>query len=969
MRFGILGPLLVADDQGRELALGGPKQRAVLAVLLLHAREVVSSDRLIDDLWGERAPASAAKNVQAYVSGLRKALGVGILLTRAGGYALEVEPGEIDAERFWQLAGDGHDLLEAGDVQVAAARLREALGLWRGPALADFSYEPFAQAELARLEEARLVAIEDRIDADLALGGHAMLVGELEAFVRERPLRERPRGQLMLALYRSGRQPDVLAAYRDAVAALEEIGLQPGPELRRVEDRIVRHDPSLLAPAYQERPSPRVRPGLPAALSPIVGRERERSQIIEAMLGEGGVRLLTITGPGGVGKTRLALEVARVLADRFDGGAGFVALAGLARIEPLDPEAVSPAGWTDGRPTAEPVMGAIANAVGVHEQPGRSLGSLVIDRLDEERLLLVLDNFEHVLGAASIVSLLLGSCSGLSVLATSREALRMPGEHEHPLAPLGVPATGAERARVRASDAVQLFAERARAVAPGFALDDDDAVAVGEICRRLDGLPLALELAAARVKVLAPAAILARLQRRLPLLSGGARGAPERQRTLEATIAWSHDLLTAQERRAFGRLAIFRGGFSLEAAEAVCGVEFDLVCSLVDKSLLYTADERFFMLETIREYAHDQLAASPEAQEVARRHAEWVAALVTDAQPQLYGPDHVAWARRLDLEHDNLRAALDFARVACDHSLQLSILAACWYYWYLRVNYAEAESRLEAALPTAPPNSPLRRELLNGLFVFHWYQGRAERAASLAQESLALRSRLPADAGLLRSLINAALIAGANADMDTATRLLEECAVAASALGQPWARAIALINLADAALRLGAYQDAAAHANEAVAIYDEIGEFHGHAIALANLAAAELELGRLEAAVTHYRQALTQLREDPSPDTCYYCVDGLAAAAADDGRARTAAELLGLADAVAATSNFAVQGFEQTRRERTLTAIAARLAPADVERERGRAAGLPPAAAIDHALQAASQYLASAQSPATQALA
>jgi predicted ATPase/DNA-binding SARP family transcriptional activator len=960
MRFGILGPLLVADDQGRELALGGPKQRALLAVLLLHAREVVSSDRLIDDLWGERAPASAAKNIQAYVSGLRKALGEGILLTRAGGYALEVEPGEIDAERFWQLAGDGHDALGAGDVQVAAARLREALGLWRGPALADFGYEPFAQAELARFEEARLVALEDRIDADLSLGGHAMLVGELEAFVREQPLRERPRGQLMLALYRSGRQPDALAAYRDAVAALDEIGLQPGPELRRVEHQILRHDPSLLASADRERPRPRVGPRLPAALSSIVGRERERAQIIEALLGEGGVRLLTITGAGGVGKTRLALAVAQVVADRFDGGAAFVPLAGLARIEPIDPEAVSPAGWADGDPAAEPVMGAIATAVGVHEQPGRSLGSAVIERLNEERLLLVLDNFEHVLAAASIVSLLLGSCGRLSVLATSREALRVPGEHERPLAPLGVPAAGAGSAGLRASDAVQLFAERARAVAPGFAVDDENALAVGEICRRLDGLPLALELAAARVKVLAPAAMLARLQRRLPLLSGGARGAPERQRTLEATIAWSHDQLTAQERRAFERLAVFTGGFSLEAAEAVCEAGFDLVCSLVDKSLLYTADERFFMLETIREYAHDRLAASGESQEVARRHAEWVAALVAEAQPRLYGPDHVAWARRLDREHDNLRAALDFAHVACDHGLQLRILAACWYYWYVRVNYAEAESRLEAALPTAPPNSPLRRELLNGLFLFHWNQGRAERAASLAAQSLALRSRLPADAGMLRSLINAALIAGANADMDTATSLLEDCAAAASALGQPWARAVALKNFADAALRLGAYQDAAAHANEAVAIYDEIGEFHGYAIALANLAAAELELGQLDAAVTHYCRALTRLRDDPSPDACYYCVDGLAAAAAQHGRARTAAELLGIADAMWAISEFAVLGFELTRRERTLAAIAARLAPADIEHERGRGAGLSPAAAIDHALQAASHCLSSA---------
>jgi DNA-binding SARP family transcriptional activator len=282
MRFEILGPLLVADDQGREVALGGPKQRAVLAVLLLHAREVVSRDRLIDDLWGEHPPASAAKNIQVYVSNLRKALGAGTLLTRAGGYMVEAAQGEIDAERFRELAGDGHDALHAGDAQAAAARLREALGLWRGPALADFAYEPFAQAELARLEEARLVALEDRIDADLSLGRHATLVGELGSLVRDQPLPERPRAQLMLALYRCGRHPEALDAYRDALSALDEIGLQPGPDLRQLEQRILLHDPSLAGPppldqkpasaATADRVSAST-PGTPAAASAGEGRE------------------------------------------------------------------------------------------------------------------------------------------------------------------------------------------------------------------------------------------------------------------------------------------------------------------------------------------------------------------------------------------------------------------------------------------------------------------------------------------------------------------------------------------------------------------------------------------------------------------------------------------------------------------------------------------------------------------------
>ena len=247
MRFGILGPLQVLDDDGRELSLGGPKQRAVLAILLLHARQVVAGDRLIDELWGDNAPTTAAKTVQVYVSNLRKVLGDGVLLTRAGGYTVQVQPGGTDAERFHELAARGHEELSAGKAKAAAGTLRSALGLWRGQALADFAYEQFAQIELARLEQARLAALEDRIEADLDVGGHALLAGELEALVREHPLRERLRVQLMLALYRAGRHPDALAAYRDAAAALDEIGLQPGPELRHIEEEILRHDPSLSA--------------------------------------------------------------------------------------------------------------------------------------------------------------------------------------------------------------------------------------------------------------------------------------------------------------------------------------------------------------------------------------------------------------------------------------------------------------------------------------------------------------------------------------------------------------------------------------------------------------------------------------------------------------------------------------------------------------------------------------------------
>jgi DNA-binding SARP family transcriptional activator len=303
MRFGILGPFEVADDEGRELALGGPKQRAVLAILVLHAGEVVSSDRLIDELWGERAPATAAKTIQVYVSNLRKALGDPVLLTQSGGYALDTRHADIDAHHFEALLADGRRTFEAGDARGAATVLREALGMWRGPALSDFAFDPFAQSEISRLEDLRLQAVMVRIDADLALGASSELIGELETMTAADPFQERPRGQLMIALYRAGRRSDALAVYRAISGLLRgELGLEPSTWLRELELSILREDPSLdrvghLARSQQGK--------LPVPATPFVGRAREIAEV-SGLLQSPGIRLLTLTGAGGSGKTRLA---------------------------------------------------------------------------------------------------------------------------------------------------------------------------------------------------------------------------------------------------------------------------------------------------------------------------------------------------------------------------------------------------------------------------------------------------------------------------------------------------------------------------------------------------------------------------------------------------------------------------------------------------------------------------------------
>ena len=564
MRFGILGPFVVADDEGRELALGGPKQRSVLAILLLHAGEVVPSDRLIEELWRERPPATAAKTVQVYVSNLRKALGDSVLLTRSGGYELRVTAVELDATQFEALAAEGQRLLRAGDFRRAAELLGEALGLWRGPALADFAYESFAQADVARLEESRLVLLEDRIDAELGLGEHSGLVGELEGLVRERPLRERPVGQLMLALYRSGRQADALEVYRQTSERFRsELGLEPGPRLRELERSILNQDATVEPPPRAD-PSPPV--NLPVPATAFVGRRQEVAAC-SALLQGGGTRLLTLTGAGGSGKTRLALRIAETCAAAHRDGTWFVAFADIT-----DPELI---------------VATIGQTLGLAGATGLAPVRRLEQWLEGRQVLLVLDNLEQLAGGSAVLAEMLGACPGVTLVVTSREPLHLAGEQQY-----DVPVLEPE-------DAVALFQSRTQAVMPSLVVHPKLADA---ICARLDYLPLAIELAAARTKALAPPDILKRLDKRLPLLTGGPRDAPRRQQMLRATLDWSYELLDAEQRRLLARLAVFAGGCTFGAAEAVCGAELDTLHALVDRSLARTDGTRYWMLPTLREY-------------------------------------------------------------------------------------------------------------------------------------------------------------------------------------------------------------------------------------------------------------------------------------------------------------------------------------------------------------------------------
>ncbi len=781
MDFRILGPLEVADN-GREPVIAPGKQRALLAILLLHANEVVSSDRLIEELWGEQPPASAAKSLQVHVSRLRKALGrgEGAITTAPSGYSIRVAPGELDLERFTRLAKEGRLALGADDAERGAELLREALSLWRGSPLADFAFESFAQLEIGRLEELRLAALEDRIDADLACGRHAELVAELEALVAAHPLRERLRRQLVLALYRAGRQADALAAYRAARDKLmDDLGLEPTPELRQLEQAILTHDVAVRAPVARGMRSG----GLPAPVTRTIGRDGERDALSH-LLRQDDVRLVTLTGLGGVGKTRLALEVARELEPDLPDGAWFVSLAATAR--------------------AEHVASTIAQAVGVTPMEGESPSQAVERFLTAKRGLLVLDNFEHLLAAAPLVSELVTSGGGLKLLATSRAALRLQPERCFRVEPLALPSSD-DPAEVVASAAAALFLERAESHGAKLALDRQQAGAVARLCRRLDGLPLAIELAAARAPLFEPSELAARLVHALDALGAAARDAPERQRTLRATLDWSYRLLTAAEAEALGRFAVFAGGATVDSAEQVTGAELAALEGLVEKHLLARRAGRLLMLETVREYAHERLAADPQAGEIHERHCRHYLALVERAEPELFTHGEAEWLPRLEAEIDNLRAALYWSLHDGEPALALRMAALLVRFWEISGRNAEGLEWVEAALDTvkgdAVPIEDQARALrarvdLDEAALFA--TGAAlEHARARAADALALSRRTGDPASVADALMGlAALEMGETFPQPRRAALAEEALAHAREADDPRLIAIALMHCA-----------------------------------------------------------------------------------------------------------------------------------------------------------------------------
>jgi len=718
IRLDVLGPLEVSvDGEAVDIRRGIP--RAIVVALVLRAREVVSAGALAELVWADDQPRNPVNALQLQISYLRKRLGGGSagqpIVTRPGGYVLMVDDDDIDERRFERLVRDAAHL--APPDPVASLDLYEtALGLWRGAAYADVLGEPFVVGEATRLEEMRLSALEERNDVLLELGRHAELVGELSGLVNEHPLRERLQGQLLLALYRAGRQADALRAFGRARAILvDELGIDPGPDLRRLEQQILMQDPDLdwrspvevppvgVSSSATLHPSPAVstRPGgrLPMPVTALIGRQVETAKVRQLL---GRSRVVTLTGPGGGGKSRLALEVAHDVldhvgddADRPQSDVWFVDLG------PVE--------------EAEQVASTVAAAMGIPTLPGEDAALAVAASLATRRGLLVLDTCEHVIsGAANLVGHVLRAARDVVVLATSRRPLGVNGEIAWPVPPLALaPPDVASVTEALSYPAITLFVDRAAAVRPDFELTDADLGDVVAICLALDGLPLAIELAAARADVLSPGAIRQRLEHRFDLLVDGARDVAARQQTLRAAVDWSADLLDDQHRRFFARLAVFPATFDLDAAAAVASEDggedpVRMLTDLVRQSMVTVPGaDRFRLLDTLRAYAAE-LLADLDADATSRRHAQHYLALAARGEIGIRGTDQGHWLELLRGAAPHHRAALEWLLSTGDGERAARLAGALGWFWVLDGMLADAHHHLGQIVDLPGLSDPVR---------------------------------------------------------------------------------------------------------------------------------------------------------------------------------------------------------------------------------------------------------------------
>ncbi|MEO3803134.1 BTAD domain-containing putative transcriptional regulator [Nonomuraea sp. B1E8] len=810
----------------------------VLARLALEPGRVVPAETLIDGLWGADPPGEAANALQALVSRLRKALrGVGGLESRAGGYRLVAGGRDVDAHRFEELAGRGRRELAADRPQAASVTLGEALGLWQGAALAELSDVPFAEAAASRLEELRVAAVEDRFEAEVRLGRHEEVLADLEAAGVRHPLRERLAVLRMRALYATGRQSEALAVYEEMRAGLaEQLGVDPSRDLREAHLAVLRGE--------FDRPAGRAEPRMPRWLTSFVGRQEELKLVLE--LAESS-RLVTVVGPGGVGKTRLAVQALTRHRTYRSGRLWFVPLVGVDEPGRL----------------FDAVLGALSAAGLRPAERGRDMPPEPVDvvagLLAGGEAVLVLDNCERLVSdVAELAQQLLDRLPYLTILATSRESLAIVGEALCQLGPLEVP-TGAQEAAGAAS--VRLFLDRAARVRPGFVLDESTAGPVVEVCRRLDGLPLALELAAARLRSMSVAQIARRLDDRFRLLASGNRTAPAHQRTLRAVVEWSWDLLTEDERVLARRLSVFPGGAEEAAVQAVCpgeGIAY-VLDALVEKSIVEAGGEgrrRYRMLETMRAYAADELLQAGEQEVVAARFVRHFRQLAEEHEPLLRSREQVRSMAIFDAEYDNLVLALRTAVAAGDADSAWRFLPALTWYWNMARFDARSESLLDEVLGFGEALPGDVRAAFTAVRVLANNSGflpDGESARALVEDCVrtAAMEHYPI---LVPVVLPAAFFLGLD---DLAERELRR----ARGHRDPWARACACWVEAYVRTDHGDWQGGAAARAQALRRYEEVGERHGLAMALIGSAHAHSVQGEHDRALITAERSVALVSE------------------------------------------------------------------------------------------------------------
>ncbi|MEQ0561301.1 BTAD domain-containing putative transcriptional regulator [Amycolatopsis sp. NEAU-NG30] len=837
MQIAVLGPFEVRADDGVVAEVPGARLRALLVALALDPGRVVPKTTLVDWIWGEQPPADAANALQRLVSRLRKALPAGTVDGQPTGYRLDVAADDVDAVRFERLVAQARQ-------DDDPRRLREALALWRGAAMQDVDLPESAafDAAVTRLEGLRLAALEDRFDAEIRFGQAAELVTELTDLVAAHPLRERLVAALMRALVATGRDTEALLVYeRTRELLADTLGVDPSPELAELHVALLRGE---LGRREEKHPT-----NLRAELTSFVGKDADVAAVADLVRAQ---RLTTVIGPGGSGKTRLATETARTLLGGFPDGAWLVELAPIGAADDVAQATLAALGLRDGLLGDGPDSGPIDRVIGA---------------LRDRETLLILDNCEHVIeSAAAFAHRVLGECRRLRILATSREPLGITGESLWPAAPLLLPAERADAEEIEASPSVRLLRDRAGAVRKDLPHDAATSATMARICRALDGMPLAIELAAARLRTMSPDQLADRLDDRFRLLTGGSRTALPRHRTLRAVIDWSWELLSDAERVVLRRLSVFSGGAGLEAAERVCGTGdvLDLLTALTEKSLVVTTDDgepRYRMLGTIREYARQRLGEAGEADSTRRAHLAYFTELAETAEPLLRRAEQVHWLATLSAEHDNITAAMRGALAAGEAPEAMRLAAGAGWYWWLGGHKSEGMELMTAAaaLPGEVPDDV--RATVYAVISMFVNSGPSDERQSAEWIHRAYR--------LSR---NVRVEHPGRALVEAMERLLESPAEALSAfepaLGDddPWVRALARLQLGKMRVLFGQGRDAEEYLATALAEFRALGERFGISFALTELADLIALRGDLAVACEHYEQAITAVTEIGAAD-------------------------------------------------------------------------------------------------------